>query len=79
MTHEADFTTVVVAMDTFDRWRFAPEFKRERVEGTLQPGASVAGIALAHRINANQLFKCTDTTLRTGTHWPICRGRPYYR
>ncbi|WP_434129686.1 IS66-like element accessory protein TnpA [Methylocaldum sp. GT1BB] len=57
MTHDADFTTGVVAMDTLGRRRFAPEFKRERVERTLQPGASVAGIALAHRINANQLFK----------------------
>ncbi|MGX2039028.1 IS66-like element accessory protein TnpA [Methylocaldum sp. MU1018] len=57
MTHDADFTTGVVAMDTLGRRRFAPEFKRERVKRTLQPGVSVAGIALAHRINANQLFK----------------------
>ncbi|WP_210036537.1 IS66-like element accessory protein TnpA [Methylocaldum gracile] len=57
MTHDADFTTGVVAMDTLGRRRFAPEFKRELVERTLQPGVSVAGIALAHRINANQLFK----------------------
>ncbi|MBP1150389.1 transposase-like protein, partial [Methylocaldum sp. RMAD-M] len=40
MTHDADFTTGVVAMDTLGRRRFAPEFKRELVERTLQPGAS---------------------------------------
>lgn len=57
MSHDAGLTTGVVAMDTLGRRRFAPEFKRERVERTLQPGASVAGIALAHQINANQLFK----------------------
>jgi transposase len=57
MTHEADFTTGVVAIDTLGRRRFGPEFKRKRVERTLQPGASVAGIARAYQINANQLFK----------------------
>jgi transposase len=39
------------------RRRFTPEFKRHVVELTLHPGASVAGIALAHQLNANQLFK----------------------
>jgi transposase len=39
------------------RRRFTPEFKRHLVELTLHPGASVAGIALAHQLNANQLFK----------------------
>ena len=57
MTHDAGFTTGVMAMDTLGRWRFAPDFKRELVERTLQQGASVAGIALAHQINAPQLFK----------------------
>jgi transposase-like protein len=54
---DAGFTMGVAAMDTLSPRRFAPEFKRERVERTLQPGAPVAGIALAHQINANQLFK----------------------
>ena len=39
------------------RRHFSPEFKRHLVELTLAPGASVAGIALAHQLNANQLFK----------------------
>ena len=39
------------------RRRFDPAFKRAVVEQTLDPGASVAGIALQHGINANLLFK----------------------
>jgi transposase len=57
MTHNLGFTTGVVAIDTLGQRRFAPEFKRKRVERTLQPGASVAGIALAHQINAHPRFK----------------------
>jgi transposase len=34
------------------------------VELTLHPGASVAGIALAHQLNANQLFKWRREYLR---------------
>jgi transposase len=39
------------------RRRFTPEFKRHLVELTLHPDASVAGIALAHQLNANHIFK----------------------
>lgn len=37
------------------RRRWAVEEKRRIVEETLQPGASVAEVALAHSVNANQL------------------------
>ena len=33
------------------------DFKRSVVEASRQPGASIAGVALAHGINANQLHK----------------------
>ena len=33
------------------------EYKRHLAKLTLEPGASVAGIALRHRLNTNQLFK----------------------
>ena len=33
--------------------RHSAEFKRRVVESCLEPGASVAGIALAHQLNAN--------------------------
>lgn len=39
------------------RRRYGAAFKREVVEKTLQPSASVAAIALEHRLNANLLFK----------------------
>ena len=34
-----------------------PEFKRRAVEASNQPGASIAGVAMACGINANQLHK----------------------
>ena len=33
------------------------EFKRSAVDASNQPGASIAGVAMAHGINANQLHK----------------------
>mgnify|MGYP003381900877 FL=1 len=33
------------------------EFKQRAVEASDQPGASIAGVAMAHGINANQLHK----------------------
>jgi transposase len=38
------------------RWRSVSE-KRQIVQLTLQPGASVAEVARAHGVNANQVFK----------------------
>ena len=38
------------------RWRSVSE-KRQIVQLTLEPGASVAEVARAHGLNANQVFK----------------------
>src|SRR3954454_16648017 len=38
------------------RWRSVSE-KRQIVQLTLEPGASVAEVARAHGVNANQVFK----------------------
>ena len=46
------------------RRRFTAEFKREVVERTLVPGASVSAIALEHRLNTNLLFKWRRDHLR---------------
>ena len=46
------------------RRRFTEEFKRQAVEQTLAPGASAAGVALKHRLNANVLFKWRRQYLR---------------
>ena len=38
------------------RW-FDPQAKHELIEASLRPGVSVAGLALEHGVNANQLRK----------------------
>ena len=38
------------------RRRYSKEFRRQVVEETLVPGASIAGVALKHRLNANLVF-----------------------
>ncbi|MBM3359668.1 MAG: transposase [Betaproteobacteria bacterium] len=42
--------------ETGRRRRFTQEFRRQVVQETLAPGVSVAGVALQHRLNANQVF-----------------------
>ena len=54
----------VVGVDVLGRRKYTVEFKRRLARMALEPGASVAGIALAHRINANQLFKWRRWYLR---------------
>jgi len=46
------------------RREHSPALKRELIERSLQPGASVSGIALASGINANLLFKWRREYLR---------------
>jgi len=46
------------------RRRFSKEFKRQVVEETLVRGASVAAIAMSHRLNANQVFTWRRRYLR---------------
>src|SRR5919205_636198 len=46
------------------RQHYDPAFKRHLVELTLVPGASVARIALDHRVNANILFRWRRQYLR---------------
>ena len=41
---------------TLKRQHRSPELKRQIVEETLVPGASVARVARAHGVNANQVF-----------------------
>lgn len=47
------------------RRRYDDAFKRHLVELSLLPGASVARIALDHRLNTNVLFKWRRTHLRS--------------
>ena len=51
---------LVVGRKRDGRRCYDPEAKRELVEACLQPGVSVAGMALEHGINANLLRKWID-------------------
>ena len=55
-----DLSSPVIAR----RRRFSEDFRRGLVQRTLVPGASVAKIALEHRVNANLLFKWRQRYLR---------------
>jgi len=46
------------------RRSFRREFKRQVVEETLAPGASVSGVALRHGLNNNMVFKWRRRYLR---------------
>jgi transposase len=61
------------------RRRYSRSFKQQLVEATLQAGASIASVALEHKINANQLHRWRQELLRKGqvtpspaTLVPIC-------
>ncbi|MCP5452323.1 MAG: transposase [Gammaproteobacteria bacterium] len=54
----------VIRIDTSGRRQYSVEYKQRLAQLTLEPGASVAGIALQHRLNANQLFKWRRWYLR---------------
>ena len=47
----------VISNRPLDRQRYSREFKRQIVEASLAPGASIAGVALSYGINANLLHK----------------------
>lgn len=51
-----DFFPVILNRP-LDRQRYSREFKRQIVEASLTPGASIAAVAQAHGINANLLHK----------------------
>ncbi len=50
-------TSSSAVVPTLKRQRRSPELKRKIVEETLAPGASVARVARAHGVNANQVFQ----------------------
>ena len=50
------------------------EFKQSAVEASRQPGASIAGVAMAHGINANQLHKWRQQF--SGTLTAVAVGTP---
>jgi hypothetical protein len=76
------FKTIALARKATKRRQYEPAFKRHLVELSLVPGASVAKIALDHRLNANILFKWRRYHLRElarSTPKPLAghAARPY--
>lgn len=64
---------LVVGHQSNGRCRYDPEAKRELVEACLQPGVSVARMALEHGINANLLRKWIN---QYGDSSPVPSGTP---
>ncbi len=64
MTDAAVLPPGEIRIDSSGRRQYSVEYKRRLAQLTLEPGASVAGIALRHRLNANQLFKWRRWYLR---------------
>ena len=57
MTDAAVLPPGVIRIDSSGRRQYSIQFKQRLAQLTLKPGAPVAGIALRHRLNTNQLFK----------------------
>ena len=64
-----------VRVNRTGRRTFSPEYKREIIEECAVPGASVAAVALSHRINANQVRKWI-VQHRAGALVPASKGTP---
>lgn len=79
--------TLVLKPASRKRRRHSEEFKRQVVEACLEPGVSVAAIALANGLNANYLRRwvCAAGSGRTakrlskGRIWPKNRKLTYRR
>jgi transposase len=62
------------AVPSSKRQHRSPEVKRKIVEETLAPGASVARVARAHGINANQVFQWRRLYRAGGLGAPIANA-----
>jgi transposase len=51
------------------------EFRQRAIDAALQPGASVAGVALAHGLNANLLRKWIKASGKAKCLDPLCIGQ----
>lgn len=64
--NEVDFLPLrVTGVTATGKRRFDAEGKRKLIEACLQPGASIAGLALKAGVNANQLHKWIQLRERT--------------
>jgi transposase len=56
-THSSFTHLPITGIDRGGKRRYDPEAKRKLIEACLEPGISLAGLALAHDVNANLLRK----------------------
>lgn len=64
----------VAKVDSAGRSWYTAQFKRDIVARCLQPGASVAGIAVAHGLNPNLVRKWIERVLSKNRDWLIEHG-----
>ncbi|AOJ73571.1 IS66-like element accessory protein TnpA [Burkholderia savannae] len=71
--NEVDFLPLrVTGVTATGKRRFAAEGKRKLIEACLQPGASIAGLALKAGVNANQLHKWIQLRERANAAVTAC-------
>ncbi|MFL9944332.1 IS66-like element accessory protein TnpA [Paraburkholderia graminis] len=75
--NEVDFFPLrVTGVTATGKRRFDPEGKRKLIEACMQPGASIAGLALKAGVNANQLHKWIHLRERTTGTAMTAAGEP---
>ncbi|MEW8084841.1 MAG: transposase [Candidatus Thiodiazotropha endolucinida] len=74
---------IITAKTPTKRRRFSKTFKAKIVAACHQPGASVAGVALANGLNANLVHRWRRAAkTKTKVHWPLTqidRAIPWLR
>ena len=56
-THSSFTPLPIIGIDRGGKRRYDPQAKRKLIQACLEPGISLAGLALAHGVNANLLRK----------------------
>ncbi len=72
-------TKVAKAAARRTRRTHAPEFKAQVIDACLQPGVSVAGVALANGLNANYLRRWVKEHREQAQGRPVKDGEPLSR
>ncbi|MBC2771203.1 IS66-like element accessory protein TnpA [Pusillimonas minor] len=69
----SEFSASLVPVPSGYRRRYTVDFKRQVVQESMASGASIAGVAMAHGLNANQLHNWR-WQFRRGAFGPITEG-----
>ena len=69
----SEFSASLAPVPSGYRRRYTVDFKRQVVQESMASGASIAGVAMAHGLNANQLHNWR-WQFRRGDFGPITEG-----